>query len=354
MKPWEQNIRNVEPYVPGEQPSGKVIKLNTNENPYPPAPGVSEALANLNVADLRKYPDPTAGELVRAIAQVYGRKESEVFVGVGSDDVLGMAFMTFFHGGKPILFPDVTYSFYDVWAQLLEIPYEQIPLEVDFTLNVADYMRENGGIVIANPNAPTSLCLGLADIERLLQANRESVVIVDEAYIDFGGCSALPLIDRYENLVVVQTYSKSRSLAGMRIGYAFANEKLIAAMQAVKYSYNSYTMNMPSILAGKASVLDTEYFARTTAKIVATRERMKKSLAELGFFMPDSKTNFLFATHKSVPAKELFEKLREKQIYVRYFNKPRVDNYLRITIGTDEEMDRLFSALREILDIEAQ
>ncbi len=351
MKLWEQNIRRVEPYVPGEQPAGKVIKLNTNENPYPPSPKVAEALVQLSVEELRKYPDPTAGQLVSTIAKTYGRKESEVFVGVGSDDVLGMAFMTFFHGKKPILFPDVTYSFYDVWANLLEIPYEQIPLREDFTVAVEDYRRENGGIVLANPNAPTSLCLGLSEIERLVADNQESVVIVDEAYIDFGGESALPLIDRYENLVVVQTYSKSRSLAGMRIGYAFAHEKLIAAMQAVKYSYNSYTMNMPSIAAGAASMGDVAYFQETTQKIMATRERAKKELESMGFAMPDSGTNFLFATHESVPAAEIFQKLRERRIYVRYFKKPRIDNYLRITVGTDEEMECLFAALREILDI---
>ncbi len=349
MNEWEKNIRTVEPYVPGEQPTGSVIKLNTNENPYPPSPKVALALHAFDNAHARKYPDPTAGTLVRTIAKAYGRKETEVFVGVGSDDVLGMAFLTFFNGTKPILFPDITYSFYDVWAELYRIPYKTVPLDENFRIRIEDYACENGGIVIANPNAPTSLALGLDELEQLIANNRGSVIIVDEAYVDFGGQSALPLIDRYENLIVVQTYSKSRSLAGMRIGYAFANERLIAALQAVKYSYNSYTMNMPSIIAGTAAMEDEKYFGETTTKIKATRERVASRLEQMGFSMPKSSTNFLFVTHASVPAEDIYEELRKRKIYVRYFRKPRIDNYLRITVGTDEEMECLIEALADIL-----
>ncbi len=349
MYEWEQNIRKVEPYVPGEQPTGRVVKLNTNENPYPPSPKVLEALAALDLENAKKYPDPSAGDLVRAIANAYGKREEEVFVGVGSDDVLGMAFLTFFNSDKPILFPDISYSFYDVWAELFQIPYEQIPLDEEFQIRIDDYRRPNGGIVIANPNAPTSIAMSKNVLEELIAANRESIVIVDEAYVDFGGESVLELTEKYENLVVVQTFSKSRSLAGMRIGFAIANERLISALQAVKYSYNSYTMNMPSIAAGKASVEDAEYFRSSIEQIMQTREKFAARLREIGFSMPDSSTNFLFATHSSIPAEKIYMALRERSIYVRYFKKPRIDNYLRITIGTEEEMESLLGALSEIV-----
>ncbi len=352
MKAWEKNIRRVEPYVPGEQPKRKdIIKLNTNENPYPPSPKVKQALQKLEQEPgvLRKYPDPSAECLVSAIAKFYGRKPSEVFVGVGSDDVLAMCFLTFFNSEKPILFPDITYSFYDVWAELFRIPYQRQPLNESMEIVKEDYYKENGGVIFPNPNAPTGALLPLSEVEDIIAHNQDVIVIVDEAYIDFGGKSALELIDRYENVIIVQTFSKSRSMAGMRIGYAMANEALIRALNDVKYSFNSYTMNAAALAVGTAAVEDRAYFEETTARIIATRERAKVRMRELGFSFVDSKSNFLFATHRSCPAKELFGALKEAGIYVRYFDKPRIDNYLRITIGTDEEMEALYTFLEKWL-----
>lgn len=352
MKNWEQNVRRVIPYTPGEQPKQKkVIKLNTNENPYPPSPAVLEALDGLreNQAELRKYPDPAAEQLVQAIAGFYGLKPSQVFVGVGSDDVLAMCFLTFFNADKPILFPDITYSFYDVWAELFRVPYEKQPLNEQFEIVKEDYYKENGGVIFPNPNAPTGALLPVSAIEDVIKHNPDSVVIVDEAYIDFGGESALPLIGRYDNLLVVQTFSKSRSMAGMRIGYAMGNEKLIKYISDVKYSFNSYTMNAAAINLGMAAVQDRGYFEETRAKIIATRERAKERLAALGFSFVDSRANFIFATHKTVPAEKLFHALKQAGIYVRYFKKPRIDNYLRITVGTDAEMEELYAFLEEYL-----
>lgn len=347
---WEQNVRKVVPYTPGEQPKIRnIIKLNTNENPYPPAPAVEKALRTMDVSDFRKYPDPTCGRLVNAIADFYKVDKDQVFVGVGSDDVLSMAFLTFFNSDKPVLFPDITYSFYDVWAELYRIPYEQIPLKSDFTIEPSDYIRENGGIVIANPNAPTGVELPLSEIEKIVAANQDVVVIVDEAYIDFGGESALPLIEKYDNLLVVQTFSKSRSMAGMRIGYAFGSKKLIGFLSDAKFSFNSYTMNMPSLELGALAIEDREYFDKTRNMIIDTRERTKKLLSELGFVFADSRTNFIFAMHPDRPGKELFDYLREHDIIVRRFDLPRISEYLRISIGTDEEMDTLISVLKEII-----
>lgn len=350
MREWERNVRRVVPYVPGEQPKRKdVIKLNTNENPYPPSPRVAEALAEMDLGKLRKYPDPAAESLVSAIAKEYGLKESQVFVGVGSDDVLAMCFLTFFNSDKPVLFPDITYSFYDVWAELFQIPYECQPLNDQFEIVKEDYYRENGGVIFPNPNAPTGVLLPLETIEDIIVHNQNVIVIVDEAYIDFGGRSALELTQRYDNVLVVQTFSKSRSMAGMRIGYAMGNERLIKYLNDVKYSFNSYTMNEAALVLGRAAVEDRAYFEETRAKIIATRENAKKRLAELGFSFGDSKANFLFATHRTCPASELFAALKEEGIYVRYFNKPRIDNYLRITIGTDEEMEAFYRFLEEYL-----
>lgn len=350
MRPWEKNIRQVVPYVPGEQPAGdKIIKLNTNENPYPPAPGVKKVLEDMDADRLRKYPDPTASILVKELAAYYGLGEDQVFVGVGSDDVLAMSFLTFFNSDKPVLFPDVTYSFYKVWADLFKVPFETPALKEDFTIDTKDYVKENGGVIFPNPNAPTGVYMPLDQIEEILKANQDVVVIVDEAYVDFAGPSALELLEKYENLLVVQTFSKSRSMAGMRIGFAMGHPDLIKALNDVKYSYNSYTMNLPSLLAGVEAVKDKEYFESTLAKIVATRERSKKRLTELGFTFPDSRSNFIFASHKIVPAREIFEALKKEQIYVRYFNTSGLDNSLRISIGTDEEMDTLFRFLEAFL-----
>ena len=349
MKAYEKNIRKVDPYVPGEQPQHKVIKLNTNENPYPPAPGVRDALMKMDVDRMRLYPDPTSGELVHTLAEYYGVKDEQVFVGVGSDDVLAMCFLTFFNSDKPILFPDITYSFYKVWAELYRIPYECPALNEEFRIVKEDYYKENGGIIFPNPNAPTAIYEPLQTIEEILQHNPDVVVIVDEAYIDFGGESAMSLNDKYENLLVVQTFSKSRSMAGMRIGFAVGNKELIQYLNDVKYSFNSYTMNRTSICCGVEAVKDDAYFKETTAKIVATREWAKEELMKLGFSFTDSKANFIFASHKKVPAKQIFEALRKADIYVRYFSVPRIDNYLRITIGTKEEMERLFEFLHSYL-----
>jgi len=347
MSKWEDNVRRVVPYVAGEQPKNQpdMVKLNTNENPYPPSPKVADALRQLDTDAMRLYPDPAATDLVNAIAKQYQVKPAQVFVGVGSDDVLAMAFQTFFNSEKPILFPDITYSFYDVWADCFRIPYRQIPLDENFMIHPEDYQVENGGIVFPNPNAPTGLSLPLSSIEAILQANPDVVVIVDEAYVDFGAVSALPLLERYENLLVVQTYSKSRALAGMRIGYAIGNEKLIGYLQDVKYSFNSYTMSRAAIALGTAAMEDEAYHQEIVRKIVETREWTKKELRKRNFRFADSSSNFIFATHATVPAKELFEALREKHIYVRYFNKPRIDNYLRITIGTREQMQKFFDFL---------
>ena len=352
MKTWENNVRKVVPYVPGEQPQKeKMIKLNTNENPYPPAPGVQKVLEEFAVDRLRKYPDPVVGKLVQAIADYYGVKKEEVFVGVGSDDVLAMIFMTFFNGKEPILFPDVTYSFYDVWADMLRIPYVKIPLDENLCIQPDDYNRENGGIIFPNPNAPTGELLALNAVEEIIKSNPDVIVVVDEAYIDFGGESALPLIEKYDNLIVVQTFSKSRSMAGSRIGFAISNEKIIKYLNDVKYSFNSYTMDALTIDLGTAAIQDKEYFEMTRNQIIATREWTKEELRKLGFDFGDSKSNFIFATHKDIPAVELYEALREADIYVRYFKKPeRINNYLRISIGTDEEMKELIAFLTSFIN----
>ena len=301
MGAWEKNIRKVVPYVAGEQPNKPdMVKLNTNECPYPPAPAVEEVIKNMDADRFRLYPDPTVNALVRALAEFYNVDEDMVFVGVGSDDVIANAFLTFFNSDKPILFPNITYSFYPVWADLYNIPYVTPEVGEDFKINPADYYQENGGIIFPNPNAPTSIYEPLSFVEDIMEHNKDSVVIVDEAYIDFGGESALSLVKKYENLLVIQTFSKSRSMAGMRIGFAIGNKKLIQAMQDVKYSINSYTMNMPSIEAGVASVKDKEYFDMTRAKIIATREKTKERLKELGFTFPESMANFVFATNKNL------------------------------------------------------
>ncbi len=347
---WEENVRKVVPYVPGEQPKRKdIIKLNTNECPYPPAPAIKEKLEAYPIDELRLYPDPCVSALTKSLADTYGVNTENVFVGVGSDDVLAMAFLTFFNSDKKILFPDITYSFYDVWADLYRIPYETQPLDENFCIRKEDYFKENGGVIFPNPNAPTGIEQSLTDIEEIIAKNPDVVVIVDEAYVDFGAKSALSLIDKYENLLVVQTFSKSRALAGIRIGYAFGSKKLIQYLNDAKFSFNSYTMNRLTEVVGCACLEDKAYFEKIVKRVVDTRERTKLRLSELGFSFGDSKANFIFATHENVPAKELFEALKEEGIYVRYFNQPRIDNYLRISIGTDKEMDALMDFLEKYL-----
>lgn len=350
MSSWRDNLRSIEPYVPGEQPNlPDMIKLNTNENPYPPSPKLEQVMKDFALDSLRLYPDPASTDLVKAIAHRYQVGEDQVFLGVGSDDVLAIAFMTFFNSGKPILFPDITYSFYDVWANLFQIPFERPALDEEFAIRAQDYYRENGGVVIANPNAPTGVRQDLDFLRDIIRHNQDVVVIIDEAYVDFGGESALALTREFDNVVVVQTYSKSRSLAGMRIGYAMGNPELIRAMNDVRYSYNSYPMTRLSVALGVTAMEDEAYFQETVAKVVSVREWTKEQLRGLGFSFPDSQTNFIFATHERVPAQEIFDRLREKHIFVRHFHGARVENYLRISIGTKEEMEALIRELKEIV-----
>lgn len=342
----EDNFRSVVPYVPGEQPKDKnVIKLNTNENPYPPSQKVIDALNHIDNESFRKYPDPDISDLVKAIADYHNVSPKNVFVGVGSDDVLAMCFMTFFNSGKKILYPDITYAFYKVWADLFKIDYKEVPLNEDFTINPQDYLTENGGVIFPNPNAPTGLDFPIDNIEEIIKSNTERVVIVDEAYIDFGGETALPLVDKYDNLLVTRTFSKSRSMAGMRIGYCIGSEKLISHLNSVKFSFNSYTMSDVAIKTGVASIEDDEYFKKTVSKIIDTREKSKEKLSQLGFTYLDSSSNFIFAKHKSISGEELFNALKENKIYVRHFNQPKINDYLRITVGTEQEMESLFDFL---------
>lgn len=350
MYKFEENIRKVEPYVPGEQPQKKVIKLNTNENPYPPAPGVKRAMESVDIDRFRLYPDPTSGMLVKALADYYHVGNDQVFVGVGSDDVLSMCFLTFFNSKKPIFFPDITYSFYKVWADLYRIPYETKRLDDDFKIVKEDYYGENGGIIFPNPNAPTGLYQELEDVEDIVKNNPDVIVIIDEAYIDFAGRSALELIDKYPNLIVVQTFSKARSMAGMRIGYAISNPVLIKYLNDAKYSFNSYTMNQTALICGVEAVNDKAYFEEGIKKIVETREWAKEELKKLGFSCLDSKSNFIFATHPEHDAKEIFMALKENGIYVRFWGSERIEQYLRITVGTREEMEKLFEFLNEYLN----
>lgn len=350
MSTWRDNLRTIEPYVPGEQPNlPDMIKLNTNENPYPPSPKVVEVLKSFDCDSLRLYPDPNSQLLADALAKRYGLASDQVFLGVGSDDVLAIAFMTFFNSKKPVLFPDITYSFYDVWAELFQIPYERPALDEHFDLIREDYYKENGGVVIANPNAPTGVLQNIDFLRDVIEHNRDVVVIIDEAYADFSESSALELTKEYDNVLIVQTYSKSRSLAGMRIGYAMGNPELIKAMNDVRYSYNSYPMTRLSVALGVAALEDETYFQDTVAKVVETREWTKEQLKRLGFSFRDSRTNFIFAAHESVPAVQIFDALREKHIFVRHFSQKRIDNYLRISIGTREEMERFIEETEKIV-----
>ena len=348
---WKKNLRDIEPYVPGEQSKDRdIVKINANENPYPPSPKAVEALKNFDTDRLRFYPQANATALKQAIADFYEVKAENVFVGNGSDDVLALAFQAFFNGDKPIAYPDITYSFYPVWCRLLGIEYVNYPLDEDFRINVEDYKAENGGVVIPNPNAPTSIGEGREFVERLMEYNQDSVVIIDEAYCDFGGVSSVPLISKYENLLVTGTFSKSRSLAGMRIGFAIGSKTLIDTLEAVKNSYNSYTVDALSIAMGIEAMKDVEYFNETISKIIATRTRVTEKLRSLGFEVLDSQTNFIMATHKDFDMKEMFEYLKENKIFIRYFNQPRINKYVRITIGTDEEMDKFLQGVKDFIN----
>lgn len=336
MRFWSPEVRELEPYVPGEQPKiQNLLKLNTNENPYPPSPKVVEAVQAVlhEQADaLRLYPDPDATALKQAIAKQQNIDVSQVFVGNGSDEVLAHIFKAFFLQDEPILYPDITYSFYPVYSQFFGTKTKEIPLNENFEIDVRDYTQPNGGVIITNPNAPTSIALSLAEIEQVLQANPDRVVVIDEAYVDFGAESAVSLINRYENLVVCQTTSKSRSLAGLRVGFAIAQSHLIAALEAVKNSFNSYPIDRFAIAAAVASFEDQAYFEEQCQKVITSREKLVRDLTELGFNVLPSKANFIFATHSQHDAGQLAQKLREQGIIVRYFNKPRINQFLRITL----------------------
>ena len=311
---------------------------------------MTKALEEMNTDRLRLYPDPTAAPLVNALADFYHVNPDQVFVGVGSDDVLSMCFLTFFNSEKPIFFPDITYSFYKVWADLYRIPYECQKLDENFKIIKEDYYKENGGVIFPNPNAPTGLYEDLVGVEDIIAHNQDVIVIVDEAYVDFAGSSAMELIDKYENLIIVQTFSKARSMAGMRIGYAISNPTLIKYLNDAKYSFNSYTMNQTSLVCGVEAVKDKAYFEECVNKIIETREWAKEELKNLGFHCLDSKSNFIFAMHPDYDAKELFEALKENDIYVRFWGSERIEQYMRITVGTREEMEAMFAFLKKYMN----
>ncbi len=348
---WSQRIQSVTPYTPGEQPRGDTfIKLNTNENPYPPSPDVIEAVRKAAGDSLRLYPDPECLSLRRAVAERFGLAgEAEVFAGNGSDEILAFCFQAFFDTDKPIVFADITYSFYPVYAEYFGIPYRAAVLDGDFNIPVEAYFGSEGGVVLANPNAPTGKAVALGDIRRILDENPGVVVIVDEAYVDFGGNSSAGLIRSYPNLVVVQTLSKSASLAGLRVGYAMGHPNLMDALRCVRDSINSYTVDRLAQAGAEAAVRDTAWLARNTAKIAATREKTAARLREMGFLVHDSAANFLFIRHNRASARNLLGALREAGILVRRFDRPRIDDYLRVSIGTDDEMDALCAALTRLL-----
>lgn len=352
---WSPMVRELEPYVPGEQPKiQNLLKLNTNENPYPPSPKVVEAVQSVlvNQADaLKLYPDPDATVLKQAIAKQQNVEVGQVFVGNGSDEVLAHIFKAFFVQDQPLLYPDISYSFYPVYSQFFALKTIEVPLNNNFEIDVQDYAQPNGGIIITNPNAPTGCAIGLGQIRQLLEQNPDSVVVIDEAYVDFGAESAVSIANQYENLVVCQTTSKSRSLAGLRVGYAIAQAHLIAALEAVKNSFNSYPIDRFAIAAAVASFEDQAYFEEQCQKVIAHREQLVLDMAQLGFEILPSKANFIFATHPYYQAAEIARALREQGVIVRYFNKPRIDQFLRITIGTTEQNQRLVDSLKNILTV---
>lgn len=352
---WSQTTKNIKPYVPGEQPKDrKYIKLNTNENPYPPSPRVLEAIRLAADETLRLYPDPSGDTLRDAIASSFGLARENVYIGNGSDELLAFCFPAFFEPeGLPILFADITYSFYPVYAQLFRIPYRLAPLDAQFNLSVEDYLQENGGILIANPNAPTGMGVPLESIEKILRYNENNVVVLDEAYVDFGGESSVGLIARFPNLLVVRTLSKSYSLAGLRVGFALGGKELIEGIIRVKDSVNSYTVDRLAQAGAREAIRDDAYFQEIKSKIVRTRNRVASRLENFGFRVLPSQANFLFVSHPQTPARILFQKLREQGILVRFFDKPGIDNFLRVSIGTDGEMDLFLKAVARICENEA-
>ena len=347
---WSDLVKQLTPYVPGEQPRrDRLVKLNTNENPYPPSPEVMRAISAITADSLRLYPDPESGRLKKAFASLNGLTPEQVFIGNGSDEVLAHAFQGLLKHDRPLCFPDITYSFYPVWCDLYGIDYSRVPVAEDFTIDVSAFPGDNGGIIIPNPNAPTGILLSLVDIRRLLEASPDSVVVIDEAYIDFGGESATGLITEFDNLLVIQTLSKSRSLAGLRVGVAMGSAALIEGLERIKNSFNSYPLDILAQCAAQVSLEDQQHFRESCRKVIDSRERLCDKMRDMNFNILPSKANFVFASHASHAAKELFSALRERGIIVRYFDKPRINNYLRISIGTDAQCDALVAALEDIL-----
>ncbi|WP_100488391.1 histidinol-phosphate transaminase [Sporolactobacillus pectinivorans] len=349
-KYWNERIHKLEPYVPGEQPKDRrYIKLNTNENPYPPSPGVLAAIKEAVNDQLRLYPDPNEDELRATLAKYYQLSSDNIFVGNGSDEVLAFSFMTFFSPDRPVMFADITYSFYKVFANLCELKPEIIPLDDTFQIPVGAFREPSGGAVIPNPNAPTGQEIAVQSIKDILEADRNRVVIIDEAYVNFGGTSVVPLIKEYPNLLVVQTLSKYSALAGIRVGYAFGDSELIQGLNRLKNSINSYTVDRLALAGAKAAIEDDHYYNQMAQHVIQTRENAVKRLAGMGFTIIPSKANFIFISHPDYKAEDLFHKLREKGILVRYFNQPRISDYLRVSIGSDEEMDQFILAVQELL-----
>ena len=353
---WNDKIKEIEPYVPGEQPKDKkYIKLNTNENPYSPSKKVIEKIKSMNLEDLKLYPDPDVSKLREVIADYFSKKISEkfakeqIFVGNGSDEVLALIFMTFFNKGDKVYYPDITYSFYPVYADLFDLKEVRIPLNENFEIEIDKYFGLDGHIIITNPNAPTSIALKLDEIEEIIKNNPTQLIVIDEAYVDFGAESSVKLVNKYDNVLVVQTFSKSRSFAGMRLGYAIGSENIIEGLNRLKFSFNSYTIDRISIEAGIESFKDDEYFVKTNAKIIETREKTEKKLKELGFKVLNSSANFIFISHNKVFAGDLYKNLKDNGVLVRYFAKDRIDNYLRVTIGTDEDMEIFIEKLNKLL-----
>jgi histidinol-phosphate aminotransferase len=348
MKFWSNKAKSIEPYTYGEQPKDKkYIKLNTNENPYPPSPKAVKIIRELDENIYKLYSDPTCSEIKEAISKVYNVDKEQVFVGNGSDEVIAFSYQAFFDKGDKIIYPDITYSFYPVYSKMYDTTEIINPLNEDFTMNLKGFNQEGKGIILTNPNAPTGIALTLEEIESVIQNNLDKLIIVDEAYVDFGAESAVKLINKYNNLLVIQTFSKSRSFASLRIGFAIGNKDLIKALHIIKDSYNPYTLDTIGIKAGATAMLDVEYFDKTRKAIMSTRDRIKKELEKLGFEGTNSKSNFLFMKHNSLDGEYIFKKLKENGVLVRYFNKPRINNYLRISIGTDEEMDEMIKILKE-------
>lgn len=345
-----ERFSNIEPYTPGEQPKvSNLIKLNTNESPFPPSPKVIEALNKEEISKLNLYSDPDTKEVIDAIATTFGVNSDQILMGNGSDEILAFAFQAFCDKDNEPCFADITYGFYPVFCELYGLNPEIIPLREDLSICAEDYIGKNKPIFIANPNAPTGLALPLCEIEKILASNKDSIVLIDEAYVDFGAESAVSLIDKYDNLIVSRTFSKSRNLAGARIGFAISNPDLIADMCKMKFSFNPYNLNRLSIIAGKESVLDTEYFNKCITEIIANREYTVKELEKRDFTILDSKANFIFAKHNTLSGAEYFNELRNRNIVVRYFGKERIKDYVRITIGSKEQMTALIEATDEIL-----